>query len=142
MLLRPLRAGQKINVFLHVLLVHSSHSTKWWDSFRWLRRKYRNGQTVRQTEGADHNISYVFKYGFIAYQTNSCKVKFHRIPKQSPDIKLSQQPDHRLIDIDCSKKQVSMIRKYHSHTLQANPWYRKEESKNTNRDKISGKKLM
>ena len=29
------------------------------------------------------------------------------------------------------KKQVSMIRKYHNHTLQTNPWYQEEELQNT-----------
>ena len=39
------------------------------------------------------------------------------------------------------KKQVSMNRKYHNHTLQTNTWYREEEQQNTNIHKTSGTQL-
>ena len=35
-------------------------------------------------------------------------------------------------------KKVSMIRKYHNHTLQTNPQHREEEPRNTNSQQISG----
>ena len=34
-----------------------------------------------------------------------------------------------------------MIKKYHNHTLQTNPWHRKEETQNINRNKTSGRQL-
>ena len=44
---------------------------------------------------------------------------------------------HMVFDI-ISKKQVSMNRKHHNHTLQTNTWYHVEERQNTNRNKTSG----
>ena len=38
----------------------------------------------------------------------------------------------------CYQKLVSMIRKFHNHTLQTNPWHREEELQNTNSHKTSG----
>ena len=40
-----------------------------------------------------------------------------------------------------SKKQVSMNKKYHNHTLQTNTSYREEERQNTNSHKTSGTQL-
>ena len=39
------------------------------------------------------------------------------------------------------KKQVSMIRKYHNHTLQTNPRHHEEEPQNTDCHKTSGRQL-
>ena len=38
-------------------------------------------------------------------------------------------------------QKVSMMRIYHNHTLQTNPWWREEEPQNTNSHKISGRQL-
>ena len=45
-----------------------------------------------------------------------------------------------LFDI-ISKKQVSMNRKYHNHTLQTNTWYHEKERQNTNSHKTSETQL-
>ena len=46
-----------------------------------------------------------------------------------------------MVFVIISKKQVSMNRKYHNHTLQTNTWYREEERQNTNSHKTSGTQL-
>ena len=39
------------------------------------------------------------------------------------------------------ENQVSMIRKYHNHTLQTNPWHREEKTQTTYCQETSGRQL-
>ena len=59
---------------------------------------------------------------------------------QKPKLK-SHKSNVKKPKTPCLKKQVCMIRKYHNHILQINPWYRepREEPFNTNSYKKSGR---